>query len=307
MFHSQEGQTEWLSVHHTCLASSRFFSCYWMTTKAPSYTVYWTVCLYFRFVVVGSRCRNLSETSTAETKESLTLSNLEVCLDLLFCFACLPACGCLFVFVFSFYCCISRILWFQAVTVYVEFMETNTPFVYFCLSHFMEARYWAQPKRIVVFVEETQQRGKRRVRFVNQLRFSKTWNKRNENLLEVVAGSINATIGHFWVSRGLCFKARLLSAKPLIWKRLFSCANVNETRYLKNVLHLASFWKWGFLELGNGPFTEMGYILDMSFCSPTLLSRGGRGGWGGVCLQFFYTWLESGKQNMKTWRRWWWL
>ena len=238
-----------------------------MTTKAPSYTVYWTVCLYFRFVVVGSRCRNLSETSTAETKESLTLSNLEVCLDLLFCFAFLPVCVCLFVFVFFFYCCISRILWFQAVTVYVEFMETNTPFVYFCLSHFMEARYWAQPKRIVVFVEETQQRGKRRVRFVNQLRFSKTWNKRNENLLEVVAGSINATIGHFWVSRGLCFKARL-SAKPLIWKRLFSCANVNETRYLKNVLHLASFWKWGFFGTRKWPFhwngVYFGYVLLFS-------------------------------------------
>ena len=112
-----------------------------MTTKAPSYTVYWTVCLYFRFVVVGSRCRNLSETSTAETKESLTLSNLEVCLDLLLCVAFLPACVGLFVFVFFFYCCISRILWFKAVTVYVEFMETNTPFVYFCLSYFMEARY----------------------------------------------------------------------------------------------------------------------------------------------------------------------
>ena len=56
----------------------------------------------------------------------------------LFCFL---TCLCLFVFVFFFYCCISRILWFQAVTVYVEFMETNTPFVYFCLSHFMEARY----------------------------------------------------------------------------------------------------------------------------------------------------------------------
>lgn len=59
----------------------------------------------------------------------------------LFCFAFLPACVCLFVFVFFFYCCISRILWFQAVTVYFEFMETNTPFVYFCLSYFMEARY----------------------------------------------------------------------------------------------------------------------------------------------------------------------
>ena len=45
----------------------------------------------------------------------------------------------------------------------------------------------------------------------------------------------------------------------------------------------------------------MGYILDMSFCSPTLRSRVGEGGGGGgVCLQFFYTWPERGKQNMKT-------
>ena len=242
-----------------------------MTTKAPSYTVYWTVCSFFRFVVVGSRCRNLSETSTAETKESLTLSNLEVCFDLLFCFACLPACVCLFVFVFFFYRCFSRILWFQAVTVYVELMETNTPFVYFCLSYFMEARYWAQPKRIVVFVEETQQRGKRRVRFVNQLRFSKTWNKRNENLFEVVAGSINATISHFWVSRGLCFKARL-SAKPLIWKRLLSCVNVNETR-LQNVFAFSHGLKVRVFGTRKWPF----YVLDMSFCSPTLRSRRSEG------------------------------
>ena len=52
---------------------------------------------------------------------------------------CLLTCLCLFVF--FFYRCFSRILWFQAVTVYVELMETNTPFVYFCLSYFMEARY----------------------------------------------------------------------------------------------------------------------------------------------------------------------
>ena len=173
---------------------------------------------------------------------SFVLFCLLSCLSLFVCFCLLS---------FS-YRCNSRMLWFQTVTVYVEFMETNTPFVYFCLSYFMEARYWAQPKRIVVFVEETQQRGKRRVRFVNQLRFSKTWNKRNENLLEVVAGSINATIGHFWVSRGLCFKARL-SAKPLIWKRLFSCANVNETRYLKNVFACSLVLKE--LEKGGTCFT----------------------------------------------------
>ena len=183
---------------------------------------------------------------------------------------CLLTCLCLFVF--FFYRCFSRILWFQAVTVYVELMETNTPFVYFCLSYFMEARYWAQPKRIVVFVEETQQRGKRRVRFVNQLRFSKTWNKRNENLFEVVAGSINATIGHFWVSRGLCFKARL-SAKPLIWKRLLSRANVNETRYLKNVFAFSLVLKVRVFGTRKWPF----YILDMSFCPPTLRSRGSEG------------------------------
>lgn len=44
------------------------------------------------------------------------------------------------------------------------------------------------------------------------------------------------------------------------------------------------------MELGNGPFTEMGYILDMSFCSPTLRSRGGEGdgGGGGMPSIFLY-------------------
>ena len=188
---------------------------------------------------------------------SFVLFCLLSCLSLFVCFCLLS---------FS-YRCNSRMLWFQTVTVYVEFMETNTPFVYFCLSYFMEARYWAQPKRIVVFVEETQQRGKRRVRFVNQLRFSKTWNKRNENLLEVVAGSINATIGHFWVSRGLCFKARL-SAKPLIWKRPFSCANVNETRYLKNVFAFSLVLKVRVFGTRKWPFywngVYFGYVLLFS-------------------------------------------
>ena len=41
------------------------------------------------------------------------------------------------------------------------------------------------------------------------------------------------------------------------------------------------------MELGNGPFTEMGYILHMSFCSPTLRSRGGEGG-GGMPSIFLY-------------------
>ena len=47
-------------------------------------------------------------------------------------------------------------------------------------------------------------------------------------------------IGDFRVSLGLCIETRL-SAQPLIWKGFFT----------RKVLHVASFWKKGFLELGS--------------------------------------------------------
>jgi len=48
------------------------------------------------------------------------------------------------------------------------------------------------------------------------------------------------SISHFRVPPGLCIKARL-SAQPLIWKWFFILMQI------KQVVHLASFWKWGFL------------------------------------------------------------
>ena len=53
--------------------------------------------------------------------------------------------------------------------------------------------------------------------------------------------------GHFRVVSSFCFKPRL-SAKPLIWKLFFRLVQIKLifTRKSRKVLHLASFWKWGF-------------------------------------------------------------
>ena len=52
-------------------------------------------------------------------------------------------------------------------------------------------------------------------------------------------------IGHFRFAPGLCFKA--------IWKWFFISFNV-KLIFTRNVLHLAWFWRWEFLELGEGLF-----------------------------------------------------
>ena len=57
-------------------------------------------------------------------------------------------------------------------------------------------------------------------------------------------------IGHFRVALNLCFKARQI-AKPLTWK-LYFYSHTIKLIFITKVLHLASFWKWEFLELGNG-------------------------------------------------------
>ena len=57
-------------------------------------------------------------------------------------------------------------------------------------------------------------------------------------------------IGHFRVAPSLCFKTSL-SAKPLIWKWLFVLMQI-KLIFPWKILHLASFWKWEFLERGNG-------------------------------------------------------
>ena len=57
-------------------------------------------------------------------------------------------------------------------------------------------------------------------------------------------------IGHFRVPKNLTFKARL-SAKPLIWKWFLTMMQI-KLIFTTKVSHLTSFWKWVFLELGNG-------------------------------------------------------
>ena len=66
-------------------------------------------------------------------------------------------------------------------------------------------------------------------------------------------------IGHLRVSPGLCFKTRL-SAQPLIhWKSSFILMQI-KLIFTRKVVHLASFWKSGFLELGSG-------LLEAYYCS----------------------------------------
>ena len=57
-------------------------------------------------------------------------------------------------------------------------------------------------------------------------------------------GNTDSLIGHFWVPPGLCFKTRL-SAQPLICKWFFILMQI-KLIFTRKVVHLASFWKWGF-------------------------------------------------------------
>ena len=56
-------------------------------------------------------------------------------------------------------------------------------------------------------------------------------------------------IGHFRVPN-LTFKTRL-SAKPLLWKWVLFTSQL-KIIFISMASHLASLWKWDFLELGNG-------------------------------------------------------
>ena len=51
-------------------------------------------------------------------------------------------------------------------------------------------------------------------------------------------------------SPGRSFKTRV-GAQPLIWKSFFILMQI-KLIFTRKVAHLASFWKWGFLELGSG-------------------------------------------------------
>ena len=48
----------------------------------------------------------------------------------------------------------------------------------------------------------------------------------------------------------LCSKTRL-SAQPLMWKWFFILMQI-KLIFTRKVAHFTSFWKWGFMELGNG-------------------------------------------------------
>ena len=62
--------------------------------------------------------------------------------------------------------------------------------------------------------------------------------------------SVFYRISHFRAHPGLCIKTRL-RARPLIWKWFFILMQA-KLILTRKVVHLASFWKWGFLEFGSG-------------------------------------------------------
>ena len=68
-------------------------------------------------------------------------------------------------------------------------------------------------------------------------------------------------IGHFRVPLGLCFKTRV-GAQPLIWKSFFILMQIKLV-FTRKVVHLASFWKWGFLELASGLFAPCKGLQDI--------------------------------------------
>ena len=82
---------------------------------------------------------------------------------------------------------------------------------------------------------------------------------------------------NFWVPLGRCFKMRV-GVQPLIWKSFFILMQIRLISTRKFV-HLASFWKWGFLELGSGLLKEVQKkTLGPALCvhlweKPVLLKR----------------------------------
>ena len=57
---------------------------------------------------------------------------------------------------------------------------------------------------------------------------------------------------HFLVAASFCFKVRL-SAKPVKWKLFFILMQI-KLIITRKVLHLASYWKWGLLEIEMASF-----------------------------------------------------
>ena len=87
----------------------------------------------------------------------------------------------------------------------------------------------------------------------------KVWRVNSSPILLVLSPEYNRQIGHFWVSTGLCIKTRL-SAQPLLWKWCFILMQI-KLIFTRKFLHLASFWKWGFLEVGKKDNMPHSFIL----------------------------------------------
>ena len=71
--------------------------------------------------------------------------------------------------------------------------------------------------------------------------------------LSKVVITCSAWISHFQVPAGLCIKTRL-SAQPFIWKWIFILMQI-KLIYTRKIVHMASFWKRGLLQLGSGLLT----------------------------------------------------
>ena len=54
----------------------------------------------------------------------------------------------------------------------------------------------------------------------------------------------------------------MLSTQPLIWKWFFILLQI-KLIFTRKVLHLASFWNWGFLELGSGLLRSIPCFVDV--------------------------------------------
>ena len=94
----------------------------------------------------------------------------------------------------------------------------------------------------------------------DEIRFCWSKWKKRKTIYSLIFISKENQMGHFRVASSLSFNARL-SAKPLMWKYFFTLIQI-KLICTRKVLHLASFWKWEFLELGNGLVQSIWHIFD---------------------------------------------
>ena len=86
---------------------------------------------------------------------------------------------------------------------------------------------------------------------INELDFHWLWMHFREcSQSQLIRG--RSAIGYFRLPPGLCMKTRL-SAQPFIGKWFFILMQI-KLIFTRKVVHLASFRKWGFLELESGLF-----------------------------------------------------